>query len=504
VCSLVNLNGQDFLNKYISIPLKELSVKQYLGYIENETGYVLTYSDAIIKEKKLELEADSLTLKDLLDTLFTNIRLDYILRGNLLILSPEEKVVIRSERIKVSGTVINSKNGSPVSYAAIFVPNESIGTLANVDGAFEIYLPANSQIDTLMVSCIGYSPTIINASEFLVKPVEVSLQPDKYLLEEVIVRPLKTEELLLGALKNKSENYGTKPVLITAFFREATKQDDKYISLSEAVIDILKNPYTNFDTEDLVRLKKGRRGTNTEHSELVNLIVEGGLYNNIQLDIMKYGVSFLEPENFYNYNYALEKIINFNNRQTYIINFNFKNNTSEAGFDGKIYLDVNTLAIARTEFEISPAGIDYAKKDIVKRTPAGFRVKPKYARYEVDYRFYNEKWHLMHARSEISVKVKKERGQQNKGFTCGFVTTSEFVVTGAESENFDKIKYREASKPNDILYQQITGTDLEFWGNENIILPDEPLQKTIDKLMLDNKNKDSVLSTKPFKETKKD
>jgi hypothetical protein len=122
----------------------------------------------------------------------------------------------------------------------------------------------------------------------------------------------------------------------------------------------------------------------------------------------------------------------------------------------------------------------------------------------VDYRFYDEKWHLMHARSEISVKVKKERGQQNKGFTCGFVTTSEFVVTGAESENFDKIKYREASKPNDILYQQITGTDLEFWGNENIILPDEPLQKTIDKLMLDTKNKDSVLSTKPLKEIKKD
>jgi hypothetical protein len=498
-CSLNSADSQEFLNKYISIPLKELSVEQYLRYIENTTGYVLTYSDTIIKEKKIALDEDSLKLKDLLDTLFSNIPIQYIMKGNLLILSPQPVSITQTEKIKVSGIIRNSRNEDPVSYAAVFVPNESIGTLANADGAFEMYLPSNRPIDTLMVSCIGYTQKLILASQFLAGPVAVSLQPDKYLLDEVIVRPLKPLELLIGALNNKSDNYGTKPFLITAFFREATRQDDKYISLSEAIIDILKNPYTSYDTEDLVRLKKGRKGTNTEHSELVNLIVEGGLYNNMLLDIMKYGVNFLEPENFYRYNYVVEKEINYNNRQTYILDFTFKNNSPETGYDGKIYLDAATLAVTRAEFEISPAGIDYAKNDIVKKTPPGFRVKPKYGRYEVDYRLYDGKWHLMHARSEVSVKVKKERGEKNKGFTCGFVTTSEFVVTGTVTDNFEKIKYREASKPNDILYQQIGGTDLEFWGNENIILPDEPLQETIDKLINDNKNKNSVLSTQPLK-----
>ncbi len=492
------VRGQDFINKYIDIPLKELSVEQYLQYIEQTTGYKLAFSSAIIKEKKFALEADSMTLKELLDTLLGRNEVEYLLRGNLLILAPQSVTTVQNKWIKLSGIIKNSRTGAPISYAAVYVPNESIGTMANTEGAFELILPADRQIDTLKVSSIGYFPKIDLSQEFLSGPIEVLLQPDKYLIDEVVIKPIKPIDLLLEALNNKADNYGTKSVLFTAFFREATRQDDKYISLSEAVIDILKKPYNSSEDEDLVKLKKGRKGTNTEHSELVNLIVEGGLYNNVQLDIMKYGVNFLDPESFYNYDYILEKEINYNDRLTYIISFTSKNNSLETSFDGKIFLDVASRAVARAEFEISPAGIDYAKKDIVKKTPPGFRVKPKYGRYEVDYRLYDNKWHLMHARSEICVKVKKERGQEHKGFSCAFTTTSEFVVTGSTAENFEKIRYRDASKPNDILYQQITGTDKEFWGNENIILPDEPLQKTIDKLMKENKNNDSVLSVKPI------
>jgi hypothetical protein len=502
LCCLLTAEGQDFFHKYIHIPHEELSIEQYLQYIENETGKKLTYSSAILSEKKILLNADSLSVIEVLDTLFTNGEVRYIKRDNLLILSPQTEKTYSKQQFKVSGYVKNSRNKNPISFAAVYVPDESIGTMANLEGAFELYLPADRQIDTLVVSCIGYIQKRIAASEFLSGPVDVSLSSDRYMIEEVIIRPEKPTELLLAALKNKGENYGTKPALLTAFFREATKQDNNYISLSEAVIDIYKNSYTSA-SEDLIKLEKGRKGNNIEESELVNLVVEGGLYNNIQLDIMKYGVSFLEPENFYNYEYTLEKQMTYNDRQTYIVDFTFRDNIPDAGFNGKIFLDVKTLAVARAEFEISESGLDYAKSLIVKKSPPGFKVKPKYGHYEVDYRFYNEKWHLMHARSEIGVKVKKERGHKNKGFSCVFVTTSEFVVTGTTTEGFEKIKYREASKPNDILFEQIIGSDLEFWGNENIILPDEPLQETIEKLLQDKNDKDNLLSTKPVKEINK-
>ena len=284
--------------------------------------------------------------------------------------------------------------------------------------------------------------------------------------------------------------------MLTAFFREVSRQNDKYIGLSEALIDIYKTSYLT-EENDLIRLKKGRRGTNTQESELVNLVVEGGLYNNLQLDIMKYGVSFLDPELFNHYEYRLVKQLTYNDRQTYIIEFTYKDDLQMTGFNGRLYLDAQSLAIVRAEFSITPESMMYAYNILVKKVPTGFKVRPKYGNYEVEYRFYDGIWNLNYARSEISVKLHKKRDRKKTGFTCQFTTSSEFVVTGQTTDNIEKIKYRDASKPHDVLYEQISNTDLGFWGYETVILPDEPLQKTIEKLMLKESSGGQSLVTKP-------
>jgi len=218
----------------------------------------------------------------------------------------------------------------------------------------------------------------------------------------------------------------------------------------------------------------------------------------MQLDIVKYGVSFLDLQEMNNYEYFMDKQISYGGRQTYMIRFKFKPEKNSVGFDGIVYLDAKTLAFVRCEFEISNAGLDFARQMMIKRTPPAFQVKPKFGKYEVEYRMYNNSWNLTHGRSEIGVKVKKKRGSKNKGYTCQFTSTSEFVVTGQETDGFERIKYREASKPNDVLYDQISSTDLEFWDNETIIVPEEPLIKTIEKLKLNERSdKTKLTSTKP-------
>ena len=217
-------------------------------------------------------------------------------------------------------------------------------------------------------------------------------------------------------------------MFFTGFFRETSKQNDKHISLSEAVIDVYKTSYLN-EQADLIMLKKGRRGSNVESSDLVNLIVEGGLYNSLRLDIMKYSISFLDPEFFKYYVYDLIKQISFNGRQTYIIGFKFKENISYPGFDGKIYLDVETLALVRSEFRYSQEGLASTYDLLVRKAPMNLKIIPKYGRYEVEYRHYDGKWNLNHARGDIALKVRKKRGRKNKGFTCQFESSSEFVFT---------------------------------------------------------------------------
>jgi hypothetical protein len=495
---MFTVKSQDFSAIYIPLPKQDLTIENYLQLIEQNTGYKLTYNSVIIDNKKIALNYDSLSVQELLDTLFFNVPVKYILKDNLLILSPQVEKASGNKQIKLRGTVLNLKSKKPISFAAVFVPNESTGTITNNEGVFEMYLPKSKVVDTIMISCLGYITEKIPTQKFLSGPIEVFLDPNKFiLLSEVVVRPENPKELIQLAYTNKSQNYSNRPTLLTAFFREATKQNNKYISLSEALIDIYKTSYDN-DNEDLVKLKKGRRGSNTEESELINLVVEGGLYNNMQLDIIKYGVSFLDPEQMYNYDYSMDKLITYDGRQTYIIKFRFKPDQPFVGFDGCVYLDVKSLAVVRSEFEISATGLLYAKEMMIKKTPPGFQVRPKFGKYEVEYRMYNDCWNLMHGRSEIGVKVKKNRGSKNKGYTCQFTSTSEFVVTGQETDGFERIKYREASKPKDILYQQISSTDLEFWANETIILPEEPLLETLEKLkLLDGKDKPKLVSTKP-------
>lgn len=486
------ISAQDILKKYIPLPPQELTVKQYLYHIEDMTGYHLGYSSAIVDNKRIALYPDSLRVEELLDTLFASHSVRYICREKRIILSPQSDELVKSRLIKITGVVKNEKNGKSVPFATVHVPGSSTGTISNYEGAFEVNLPADSIIDTLLVSCIGYNPDTILSEDFLMGPIEVKLHPTKFQIEELIVRPEKPMDLILAALKRKHENYGNKPELLTAFFRESSKQNDKYISISEAIIDIYKTSYSS-EQSDLIKLKKGRRGNNTENSELINLIVQGGLYNNLQLDIMKYDVTFLDPEFFDNYEYSFLKQINYNKRQTYVIGFKFKNNLAIPGYDGKVFLDAKSLGIVRAEFEISVGGLKYASSLMVKKIPPQYRIQLKQGKYEVEYRYYEGKWNLNHARSDIALKVRKKRGKENKGYTCQFQSASEFVITGRTTEEFDRIKYRDASKPSDILYEQIRNTDSEFWGHETTIIPEEPLIETIKKLKLQKENDDAKL-----------
>ena len=91
--------GQSILRTYIPIPPQELSVEQFLYHIEDITGYHPAYSSAILEDKTLAIYADSLTLKELLDTLFSNYELQYLVRNDQLILSPQPEGLEDKERM---------------------------------------------------------------------------------------------------------------------------------------------------------------------------------------------------------------------------------------------------------------------------------------------------------------------------------------------------------------------------------------------------------------------
>lgn len=480
LCS-VNGRSQDRLEMYIPLPPQELTVEQYLYHIEDVTELRLSFSREIVEEKRFALYSDSMVLHSLLDTLFSKHEINYIIRGDKLILAPIRDITSIPDHLLIEGTIRNTRNQNGIPYATIAIPSGSTGTISNFEGRYQLVLPKNPQSDSLVISSMGYIMQKVSIDELLTNGGDIDLDPHRFQIDELIIRPQKPIQLIEAAIERKAENYPEEPALLYAFFRETAMQDGKYISLSEAIIDIYKTGYLS-SQPDQVRLVRGRRGENVEHPELINLVVEGGLYNNLQLDLMKYGVGFLDPEMFQYYDYEFRKQITFNRRPTYVVTFNYKDNLPMAGFNGSLYIDAASLAVVRVEFEISEESLDKAYQMLIKKTPMGYRIQPRYARYVIEYRLYDGKWNLSQARSEVALKVRKKRGRDHKGFTTLLSTASEFVITGKSEEEFEKIRYREASKPTDILYEQVAETGVGFWGNKNIILPEEPLLITIERL----------------------
>ncbi len=253
--------------------------------------------------------------------------------------------------------------------------------------------------------------------------------------------------------------------------------------MSEALIEINKSSYIN-ELDDLVRIIKGRNGKNISKSELVNLVVQGGLYNGLKLDIAKYPSYFYDERISPDCEYRMLKTIFDKDRLTYVIGFYTKEDVDYAGYEGKLYIDSESLALVRAEINLNKQGIRYARSILIKKKPRGYHAKPIYAKYEVEYRYYNEVWNLHYARSDFGIKVKKVRGKENKGFSCIFTSQSEFVITGINNNPTKRIPFSAASKPNDVLVEQVENTEESFWFNDNVILPEEPLLSTILKLQL--------------------
>ena len=494
LCASSIIIAQDNLLSKVDISFQHGTIQEYLDTMQHQLDAVFVYSDIIHPQAVVSIPEGRYSVKHVLDSLFKEQSVLYVSRNNLIILSPQTKSNINNERIVISGKVVSQKN-IQIPFATIYIEYKSLGTIANAEGVFRFVLPTECSSDTLSISSLGYESVRISPNEYLTKNLEVRLKTSRIAIKDVIVRPEKPGNLVTASFNSIKDNYSNKHVIMNAFFRESSMQDNDYISLSEALIEIKKSSYTS-GLNDLIRLVKGRNGTNISQSELVNLVVQGGLYNGLRLDVAKYGSYFYDENSQAECDYKMLRTIFFQDRLTYVIGFNSKEGVNYSGYEGKLYIDSESLALVRAEFNLSEQGIKYARSVLVKKTPKGFKAKPIYAKYEVEYRFYNNVWNLHYARSDFGIKVKKVRGKKNKGFSCNFISTSEFVVTGITNNPTKRIPFRATSKPNDVLVEQVKNTESTFWLNDNIILPEEPLLSTIQKLQLQGERpkEESIIS----------
>ena len=129
-------------------------------------------------------------------------------------------------------------------------------------------------------------------------------------------------------LKRKGDNYYNNELKMTSFYRETIKKRRTYVSLSEAVVEIYKQPYTT-DKSDILKLYKARKSTDYNKLDTVTFKLRGGPFNTMYLDIMKNTSMLFDEDMLEIYDFTFDTPTKIDNKVIYVINFKQKKYVTE-------------------------------------------------------------------------------------------------------------------------------------------------------------------------------
>lgn len=377
------------------------------------------------------------------------------------------------------GRIIDAQTRKPLVFASVTVEDENTATITNLDGDFQIKISKESKSQNLFVSFLGYYNLAFPLSKLKAEGNILELQPAIITLNEVQVFPDSPESIVRAMLRRTGQNYSAQANTMKGFYRESVKKKSTYVALSEAVVDIYKAPYTN-ETEDRIRIFKGRKGMDERKMDTILFKLQGGPVTALLLDAIK-NQSFLIDEDMMDYYvFSIDNMAKIDKKLNYVIHFKEREKIQDFPlYEGKLYVDTETLALTSADFSLNLDDPIAAGKLFIKKKPFGAEVTPTIATYSVKYREQNGKWYFSYAIGEVQFKVK----WMKKIFSTVYTLKSEIAITDRDEENTEAFPYKERFKRSDILNDKVgVFSDENFWGKYNTIEPDKSIEVAIKKL----------------------
>ncbi|MFY9115803.1 MAG: carboxypeptidase-like regulatory domain-containing protein [Bacteroidales bacterium] len=385
--------------------------------------------------------------------------------------------------ISISGTVIDSETRRPMVFASISIQDIGISIVTNGEGFFTLKFPKEYADRSITISYLGYHTGVMPIAQFLgsSKPLTIGLIQAALPIPMTTVKPIDPLELVKEAFKNIRHNFSQEKMQMTGFYREMIRKGNTYVTLSEAVIDVYKPPYAPTFTVDQVGIYKGRGSIDWSRIDTVFVKFQGGIRSALDIDVVNHlflGVPEYEIDKYYDF--TLEYPVQMSDRIHYVVSFRQKPHIEEILFRGKIYIDLQTKAISRVEFNMNVENDDRATGIFIRRKPLTLKATVDYAAYMVQYRQLPEgTWVFDYSRTDLKFTAKWDR----KLFRQTYTITSEMAMTEYSRESY-KIPQQSRVKTTDItLYRVADFEDPGFWEDYNIIEPESSIETVISRII---------------------
>jgi len=395
--------------------------------------------------------------------------------------APERKKNDQQTLLTFRGKVVDAETGNPLVFASVAVKETNVATITNIDGEFIIKIAETQTSRNLEVTYLGYKNKVVPLTDLRVEGYKnvISMTSAPIPIREIIVKPIDPEVIVRNAIGRIGKNYIDEPNLMTAFYRETIRKNRTYVSIGEAVVEIFKAPYNNDLRYDGARIYKGRKGSDVEKMDTVLFKLQGGPVSVMQLDLVKNTESVLTMDAMKYYDYSLSTVIEIDDRPHYVITFKQKPSVDMPLFLGNLYIETSTYAITEAEFGFNMEDKDAVSSIFIKKKPLGMQVTPEVATYRVKYREQDGKWYFAYSRAEVRFKVNWKR----RVFNTFYTTMSEMAITDRTNEEVIKFAGKEKLRYNDVFTEQVEAfTDPEFWGDYNVIEPDQSIESAIRRL----------------------
>lgn len=473
------------LKATVSVNIDHGKLIDLFNEITAQTGLYFSYDPQLVNsDQPLTFAAKNITIKEILEQIFNHLFQVKQLKNQLIIkknTSASSQLMTTppetDQTIRIEGAVIDHENHDRLPYASISIMGETLGTITNIDGVFALKIPNEYKSDTVVVSCMGYARKYFMLDTLQQKNLQLALQPIKIHLKEIKVYAANPLMILDSMVYNIRSNYPTETMLMTSFYREVLLQDKKYVNVSEAVMDILKAPYTSHFREDQIRYLKGRKSMDVQPFQFVDFKMQGGPYYITKLDVVKTMDSFIDPQYRDYYHYELKKTIDYKGKPTFIVSFQPEGKFDYLTYEGELYIERESFALVHAEFSMSRSGIKSARRLLIRKKPKDFNVRPLDLDYQISYKKYKGKWYLNSAQASVKFRVKSKRDKINSIFH----SISDLLITDFRETNLRRFKHHQNFNSSDIFSDIITDYDESFWDNYNVIEPSKSLREALKK-----------------------
>jgi len=383
--------------------------------------------------------------------------------------------------ITIRGKVTDAETGAPLVFATVAVKESNVAIVTNIDGEFTLKIIETVTSKNLEISFLGYKNKTVPLSDLKDNGYKnvISLESAPIPIKEIIVKPLDPVDIVEKVIKNIEANYESVPNLMTAFYRETIRKNRSYVSIGEAVVEIFKAPYNSDVRFDGARIYKGRKSSDVEKMDTVLFKLQGGPVSVLQLDIAKNTEAILTKDAMQYYNYSLTGVIEIDNKPHYVVDFIQKPDVDIPLFMGSLYIEMESFALTEAEFGFNLSNKEAASSIFIRKKPLGMEVTPEIATYRAKFREQDGKYYFAYSRAEVRFKVDWKK----KLFNTFYTTMSEIAITDRTAEEVIKFAGKDKIKYNDVFSEQVSAfTDPEYWGDYNVIEPDQSIESAIRKL----------------------